>query len=201
MAKFQKISENSRKGIEEALVIAIVESFRKEKTIREDGTELYRYEVVLKNINFVNVMSDEELKEKYEKENNEELKKAAELAVNLLEGLKAINNRGLDKNTYDEIFEASESGEDKQITQMLKVWNKIRTDEMTALINEIDELRGVDGAYAMIVSDPSLINAILVVYKLIVDNFDNDDIYLMCAYFLLRAIMRVNSEENNGMLS
>ena len=88
MAKFQKISENSRKGIEEALVIAIVESFRKEKTIREDGTELYRYEVVLKNINFVNVMSDEELK------------KAAELAVNLLEGLKAINNRGLDKNTY-----------------------------------------------------------------------------------------------------
>ena len=59
MAKFQKISENSRKGIEEALVIAIVESFRKEKTIREDGTELYRYEVVLKNINFVNVMSDE----------------------------------------------------------------------------------------------------------------------------------------------
>lgn len=47
MAKFQKISENSRKGIEEALVIAIVESFRKEKTIREDGTELYRYEVVL----------------------------------------------------------------------------------------------------------------------------------------------------------
>ena len=63
MAKFQKISENSRKGIEEALVIAIVESFRKEKTIREDGTELYRYEVVLKNINFVNVMSDEELKE------------------------------------------------------------------------------------------------------------------------------------------
>ena len=189
MAKFQKISENSRKGIEEALVIAIVESFRKEKTIREDGTELYRYEVVLKNINFVNVMSDEELK------------KAAELAVNLLEGLKAINNRGLDKNTYDEIFEASESGEDKQITQMLKVWNKIRTDEMPALINEIDELRGVDGAYAMIVSDPSLINAILVVYKLIVDNFDNDDIYLMCAYFLLRAIMRVNSEENNGMLS
>lgn len=189
MAKFQKISENSRKGIEEALVIAIVESFRKEKTIREDGTELYRYEVVLKNINFVNVMSDEELK------------KAAELAVNLLEGLKAINNRGLDKNTYDEIFEASESGEDKQITQMLKVWNKIRTDEMTALINEIDVLRGVDGAYAMIVSDPSLINAILVVYKLIVDNFDNDDIYLMCAYFLLRAIMRVNSEENNGMLS
>lgn len=119
----------------------------------------------------------------------------------MLEGLKAINNRGLDKNTYDEIFEASESGEDKQITQMLKVWNKIRTDEMTALINEIDELRGVDGAYAMIVSDPSLINAILVVYKLIVDNFDNDDIYLMCAYFLLRAIMRVNSEENNGMLS
>ena len=79
----------------------------------------------------------------------------------------------------------------------------ITTAERSGLIIELGELilhkvanmRRVGGAYWMLLSRPGLISAIYAVYDRIVDNFDDENIYIQSIYFLLRAIMKVRSEE------
>lgn len=66
---------------------------------------------------------------------------------------------------------------------------------MVKLIAQIDTTRRVGGAYAILISNPGLIGAICAVYEQLVDRFDDDEMYDLSGYFLLRAIMKMNSNE------
>lgn len=47
----------------------------------------------------------------------------------------------------------------------------------------------------MLISNPGLISAICAVYERLVDQFDDEDLYAESCFLLLRAIMRMHSEE------
>ena len=177
--KYEKISDEMRKQKEEEYYEEIVGDFRREEI--EEG--FHKYEVVLQDIKFVVGMTDEELR------------KAIGLAIDFLEEMKEMNNNGLNKEALERVIEELGVNPEENITNMLKVWNKISTDKMTELIAEADQVTRVGGAWAMILANPGLVNAIYVVYERLVDNFDNEELYDLGGYFLLRGIMKMHSNE------
>lgn len=146
----------------------------------EEG--FYKYEVQIQNIRFVTYMSEDEV----------EL--SARLAIDILEELKNINNSGFDRERLNETQKNAEAEKNELLSNIL-IWNKLCSERLLQIIDEIDVLRRVGGAYAMLISNPGLKSAIHAVYDRIVDGFENENLYAHSAYFLLRAIMRMHSDE------
>ncbi len=176
---FEKVSEEFRKKIEELLMTTIIESFQKEM-VEED---FYRYEVQLQSIRFVTYMS------------NEELGKSIELTIDLLEELKNLNNDGMNAQMLQEKITNIEMQYEDELMRQLALWNEIFTDRICKIIGQIDVIRRVGGAYAMLISNPCFKSAIYAVYERLVDNFDDEELYCHSAYFLVRAVMRMHSNE------
>ena len=176
--KYEKISETKGNEIQNELFNTVVDCFRKEKL--EDG--FYKYEVPLQEIRFVTAMTDEELKD------------SARLTIDLMEELKNINNNGFDKAAFEKVDQDSKNLENK-VAQVLRIWNLMSTDELICIMYEIDSVRRVGGAWAMFISNPGLISAVVSVYDVLVDHFDDEELYVTCSYFLYRAVMKMHSNE------
>lgn len=174
--KYEKISETKRNEIQNELFNTVVDCFRKEKL--EDG--FYKYEVPLQEIRFVTAMTDEELRD------------SARLTIDLMEELKNINNNGFDKAAFAKVDQDSKILEN-EAAQFFRIWYLMSTDELIRIKNKIDSVRRVDGAWAMFISNPRLISAIVAVYDVLVDHFDDEELYETCSYFLYRAVMKMHS--------
>lgn len=126
---------------------------------------------------------------------DEEVRLSAEFAIDLLEELKRINNNGIKRNVYEEIMGEMEREEESNIFRVIGIWNKISPEEMAKLFTKINMVRRVGGAYAILIANPRLISAICAVYEQLVDRFEDEEMYNLSGYFLLRAIMKMNSSE------
>lgn len=176
---FERVSAEFRKEMEEILKTTIIDNFQKE-VVEED---FYKYEVQLQSIKFVTYMS------------NEELEKSIELTIDLLEELKNLNNSGMNAQMVKEKIENIETRYQDELMRQLTLWNEIFTERIHEIIGEIDVIRRVGGAYAMLISNPCFKSAIYAVYERLVDNFDDEELYCQSAYFLVRAVMRMHSDE------
>ena len=176
---FEKVRVEFRKEIEGILKMTIFENFQKE-VIEED---FYKYEVQLQSFKFVTYMS------------NEELGKSIELTIDLLEELKDLNNNGMNAQMLQEKITNIETQYQDEVMQQLAIWNEIFNEKIYEIIRELDVIRRVGGAYAMLISNPCFKSAIYAVYERLVDNFDDEKLYCQSAYFLVRAVMRMHSDK------
>jgi len=177
--KYAAINGEKRKQLEIEWYESIIKDFRRERV--EDA--YYKYDVVLQNIKFITYMTDIELKI------------SAGFAVDLLETLKDINNNGIDRQEYMGIIEEIENEHEENLFRVIGIWNRICTESMKKLLTEIDEVRRVGGAWALLIANPGLISAICAVYEQLVDRFEDEELYNWGGYFLLRAIMKMHSNE------
>ena len=176
---YKVISSEKRMEMEQELYNAVLTEFRRE----EVQTNIYKYEVVIQDLNFVTCMTDEEVR------------LSAGYTIDLLEELKVINNNGIDRQTLEQLVKEMEEKEQNEVLQTIGIWNKISTNRMAELFAKIDILRRVGGAWAMLIANPGLIRAVYVVFEQLVDQFENEELYLFSGYFLLRAIMKMHSDE------
>jgi len=195
MKKFEPISKEERKLVEEGMVTAVKEQFQKDK-IEED---YYQYDVFLQSIQFRTYMS------------HKQLAQAAAYTVDIMEELKNINNNGVDRNKFEEIKRNADNNINNEYEELRTLWQEIEvlhqisTRKLDELVAEIAEFRKVGGAYWMIMSKPFFLQTLYAIYEVIVDRFDEIEErnwYDTSAMFLMRAIMRVRSveivnEENN----
>lgn len=190
MKKYEAISKEEREEVEELLVCAIMEQFEKEKV----EEEYYQYDVVFQDIHFRTYMT------------HEELQKAAAYTIDILEEFKVINNTGVNRKKLEKISENAnqkvgcEGSELKSVWHAIEVMRQIGTENLEKIVREIAEFRRVGGAYWMIMSQPTFRQALFAVYEVIVDRFEEKEErnwYHISAFFLIRAIMRVRSEEMN----
>ena len=79
--------------------------------------------------------------------------------------------------------------------QNVMVLKAVQTDKLVILMEEIEEICKVGGAYQMLLAHPSFASAVYAVFERLVDAFDDEELYLASAYFLLRAIFKINSDE------
>lgn len=176
---FIPISEEYRRILEECIYQNIIQNFRCEE-IEKDSN---KYRVVLQGVVFITTMTDEELKE------------SISLVIDIMEELKRINNNGLTKKVLQE-REVSEKNEDS-VLGMIEIWQIIKTQRLLELIEKLDVVHRVGGAYAMLISNPCFESAINAVFEMIVDKFDDGDLYDSSTHFLARAAMRMCSDEES----
>ena len=188
MRKFEPISKEEREQIEEGMVAAIKEQFQKDKV---EG-EYYQYDVFLQNIQFRTCMS------------HEELARAATYTVDIMEEMKAINNNGVNRSKFEEIKQNADKNIKSKDSELRSVWHaievvrQISTKKLDELVAEIAEFRRVGGAYWMLMSKPYFQQTLYAIYDVIVDRFEEKEErnwYDISAFFLMRAIMCVRSEE------
>ena len=176
--RFKPISDEDR----EIFTAELINRIKKICGRKEVSDGLYAYDVILQDHRFLTCMTDDELT------------RSAELTFEVLEELRNINNSGVTRERLAQLEDGVDRGEDHQVMGLIRIWNQITTEKLSNLIGEIDEVRRVGGAYALILPNPVLISAIYSVFKLIVDDFDNEKKYISCSFFLMRAIMKVNSD-------
>lgn len=174
--KFEKISKKAREKLEKIIYKTIVEEFRTEK-IKES---YYQYSIKLQDTIFVTDMTDDELKE------------SINIACDVMEELKKINNGGMDKKKLKEIQDKEYTDE---LFETLDIWNAIATEHLKELLNRADVVQRVGGAWAAIIVNPVVISAITIVYEIQVDKFDDEELYAQGAYFVTRAIMKMHGIE------
>lgn len=177
---FEKIEDAERERLEKLLYDATIEEYRKAKI--SDG--YYQYKVILQNREFLTDMTDHELRD------------TVHLAVDVMEELKDINNNGLNEEKFETYLKevGADSGKGWELMQVLKMWQFLATEQIQKIIVEVDKAQRVGGAWAMLIANPQLHSAILSVYKIIVDNFDDQKLYYHSTEFLIRAMMNMHGE-------
>lgn len=177
---FEKIEDADRERLEKLLYKSTIDGYRKTKI----SDEYYQYEVILQKRKFITDMTDKELKD------------TVHLAIDLMEELKDINNNGLNEERFEDYLKevSADSGKGWELMQVLKMWEFLATEQMKEIIAEVDKAQRVGGAWAMLIANPQLHSAILSVYKIIVDNFDDQKLYYHSTEFLIRAMMNMHGE-------
>ena len=177
--KFEPISGKDRKELEEKYYTTVVGAFRKD----EIEKDFHKYVVNLQDYKFITYMTDVELR------------LSIKLSVDLIEELKVINNNGLDKEAFEEVVSKIKMTEEEEIMAILGVYYEIATERMKEIVSEIDRVRRVGGAWAMLVANPGLKNTMYAVYEKIVDRFDDIEFYAHGGFFLLKAIMNMHGDK------
>ena len=125
-----------------------------------------------------------------------ELKKSVHMVIDILEELKKLNNSGMDKSQLEKIEKKVESIQD-YVMQTFQIWNKISTENLEKLIEQTLEIRNVNFTTAIIFDRPKMISAIISVFFMQVDKFDDEELYELSVWFLLRTFMCLGGYEYN----
>lgn len=180
---FEKIKGAERERLEKLLYKEIIMEYRETKI----SDEYYQYKVILQNKKFLTNLT------------NQELKDTVHLAIDLMEELKEINNSGLNEERFEDYLKevGADSGKGWELMQVLNIWQFLATEQMKEIIAEVDKAQRVEGAWALLIANPQLHSAVLSVYKIIVDAFDNQKLYYHSADFLVRAMMNMHGQSCN----
>lgn len=178
---FGMISKEERLEIEDGLYKHIIRDCWADK--KEKDKEFLILYAQLQNIQFKTKITESDLRE------------SVRLTIELLEELKQINNNGLNKEKFTDLMQ-QKIKHNEDISGYLGVWNKaFNNDGMIKLMHDIDRTQRVIGAFAIFMANPIFVQTVVVVYDVIVDNFDDKEKYMACTSFLLRGILRMNAEE------
>lgn len=185
MTEFENINLESRTKMEKLLYETIVETAR----TGEQRDEYYEFIVTIEDVRFRTYLSDKELRE------------AVTCSIDLLEELKAINNGGLDSVHFEEMKEEKRkemNGFDEEecdIYLRLEVVNNMYTEKIREIKVRMAKICRVGGAWYALICSPLMDNIIYVIYEQMVDRFDDEELYRESAYFILRGIMKMRSED------
>jgi len=121
---------------------------------------------------------------------DEELEKAARIAVEMMEELKSLANSQYNREEMDALLNKA-NNEDSAIKTVL-IYESIQNKRLKELANEAAETMRVGGAYWMLVARPELSTALFVSMNGMIDCFDDESMYNNTAYLLFRAILSLH---------
>ena len=178
--KYKNMTNEKRKRLEQDVFEKAVKELKK----KEIGKELYEFDITIQKIKFISYLS------------KNELKKSVHMVIDILEELKKLNNSGMDKSQLEKIEKKVESIQD-YVMQTFQIWNKISTENLEKLIEQTLEIRNVNFTTAIIFDRPKMISAIISVFFMQVDKFDDEELYELSVWFLLRTFMCLGGYEYN----
>lgn len=156
------------------ILCCVLQDLKTETAENGDST----YKVPYRNEEFLVEVSDEELE------------KAASIAVEMMEELKSLANSKYNRKEMDVLLNRA-NNEESAIKTVL-IHESIQNDRLKELANEAAETMRVGGAYWMLVARPELSTTIFVSMYGMIDCFDDEAMYNNTAYLLLRAILSLH---------
>ena len=173
------VNPEQRKKLIEYYIKRMKNYFMPENKMTRKGC--YRYVVRLMGQKFAVHMSDEELAN------------AIDYAIDILEEMKNINNAGMHKREFEALVAEMKGKTMEKLLSVLNTREKIATEKMEKLVIQIEEFRKVNDLCAIFITRPVFGNELLWLYSTLVDRFDDAKWYLEGGFFLLCAIMKINS--------
>ncbi len=121
-----------------------------------------------------------------------ELKDVVMIAIEIVEELKSINNAGMNRTAFEQLDKEveAETSAIKRVTKQQSFF----TDRMNELLAEAAKTVRVGGAYFMLFAMPLIVDAIFAAMRVIIDKFDDEQLYQSCAYMLTRMILKMHEE-------
>ena len=178
--KYKNMTNEKRKRLEQDVFEKAVKELKK----KEIGKEQYELDITIQKIKCISYLS------------KNELKKSVHMVIDILEELKKLNNSGMDKSQLEKIEKKVESIQD-YVMQTFQIWNKISTENLEKLIEQTLEIRNVNFTTAIIFDRPKMISSIISVFFMQVDKFDDEELYELSVWFLLRTFMCLGGYEYN----
>ena len=175
MKKYEMLEEKKKKELKRVLYDTAVEGMRKKKL----GENYYEYLIEIQNLMSVTDLTDEELKD------------TIDIVIDIMEELQVINNSGKNRRMLEKIVDKNEG----EVKEIFKIWEWIKTEHLENLVVEMDKIQRVAGTYALLLANPQLISGIISVYDRACDKFDDEEIYGLRAYFLLKSAMCMHGRE------
>ena len=179
---YEAITKEERAEIEEVLYNKLLEDSWEERK-ETNGDYLVCY-CKMQDIEFITEVT------------RNQLKTLVKLTIDMLEELKNMNNKWLNKEKFDALLERCVKDKDEDIIGFIQLWNEaFCTEEIKHIVSEIDKTRKINAIYATLIACPQLIHTTISVYAVLVDTFNDTRLYYICAYFLFRGIMHTCSRE------
>ncbi|WP_026492876.1 hypothetical protein [Butyrivibrio sp. XPD2002] len=172
ISEFALLNENC----DEELLERIKSDFGKEEL--ENG--MY-YEVVLQDNRFACAYTDNEMKN------------IISTCIKIIKELINIHDSGYSRENFDQTSNAN-NDEENLLKPIFSVYLEIQTPVLRALIDELAGYTRTGGAYFMLISAPCLISTIYGVFDVMLNDYDDKDIWFSCLYFLIRGAMKMNSQ-------
>ena len=128
----------------------------------------------------------------------DEVEASVEYALRLMEMLNRINDKGLNRERLKEL--ESQVNDKHSAVSKIEIRHAILgqeliTDEVNELVEEIAKMRRVRGTYWLLMARPAFMSVIYAIYDRIVDQFDDEDLFIHSTFFLLRGILKMHSNE------
>lgn len=169
-----------------AFVEKIKADFYTGESINEDNEDLKKYHVIQQNISFEAYLTDAELRG------------TVEAGIDIVDELIRINKEGFDKKAFETAWNNFKNKKEKysdELKQVMFVKEYFYTEKLQKIKKELSAIRRVGGAYEMLISNPLLDQTIFVIYAAAVDSWEENDWDISSIYFLIRTIMRMNSQQ------
>lgn len=177
---FSKLDETNRKAVIERCFESL-ECFK----VDEGYDGMQKYTVLLQDLKFDLFMSKEDVLENIT------------YAVDIIETMKDVCNNGWNKERFEKLLKENDvvtkTAYRDDCMRFVNVWSSFDTEPFMDIIYEIDCMYRLDGLCAILVKNPLIEAAILGVYEVIVDKFDDAELYDIAVNFLARNIMRLGA--------
>lgn len=140
------------------------------------------YEVTLQNQFFACAYSDNEMRG------------IIGTCINIIKELIKIQDNGFTRARFDEICSSDNDNKDS-ISAIYRLYNDIQTPTLRKLIMDMAKYTRIRSAYFMFISSPILIGSIYCVFDKMLDDYDDEDMWFSCLYFLIRGAMKMHSQD------
>ncbi|WP_044914168.1 hypothetical protein [Butyrivibrio sp. WCE2006] len=139
------------------------------------------YEVVLQDNRFSCAYTDKEMRS------------IISTCIKIIKELINIHDSGYSREQFDQTHEEN-NDEENPLKPIYSVYLEIQTPALRKLIDEMACYTRTDGAFFMLIAAPCLISTIYSVFDVMLNDYDDEDIWFSCLYFLIRGAMKMHSQ-------
>ncbi|NEX00444.1 hypothetical protein SAMN04487829_0011 [Pseudobutyrivibrio sp. NOR37] len=118
---------------------------------------------------------------------NQELAKAVNIAIKMLEELDSLANSEYNREAMEEL--CNKANKEASAIKTVLIYESIQNDNLKKLTIEAAEVMRVGGAYWMFVVRPSLSTSLFFALNEMIHCFDDEDMHNRIAYFLVGSIL------------
>lgn len=108
-----------------------------------------------------------------------------------MEELRSINRNGYTRDDLRGV--ESNTSSDNEVIQVMQVYGSFTNGRIEELIKELGHATRVDGAQFMLLSKPTFISGLYSAFDVVIDRFEDAEVYRLSLYFLIRMAMYMHS--------
>lgn len=115
--------------------------------------------------------------------------------MKIIQELIVIQDNGYTRERFDSIDHFDNGEEVDRILAPLEVFADFKTDKLSDYVADLAGYTRVDGAWYMLLAAPCIKDVIYAVFDKMLDDPDDEGMWIWCLHFLIRGAMKMHGQE------